>query len=77
MRKLGISEKVIQGVKLMFNNLVVESGKNLIRIGRGLGQGWSISCLLFNIFTDDLTDEILRLREIYPQIFADDTNIIG
>ena len=66
MKKLGISEKVIQGVKFMFNNLVIDSGKKLIKIGRGLGQGWSISCLLFNIFTDDLTDEILKISEIYP-----------
>ena len=39
----------------MFNNLVIESKLVHIPIGRGLGQGWSISCLLFNIFTNDLT----------------------
>ena len=50
----------------MFNNLVIDSGIELIKIGRGLGQGWSISCLLFNVFTDDLTDSLLNEEEIFP-----------
>ena len=37
MEKLNISEEVIQGVKLMFNNLVIDSGIEEIKIGRGLG----------------------------------------
>ena len=59
----------------MFNNLKIESELGNLHIGRGLGQGWGISCLLFNIFTNDLTEEILKLKELHPQIFADDTNI--
>ena len=33
--------------------------------------------MLFNIFTNNLTDELLKIADIYPQIFADDTNIVG
>ena len=59
----------------MFNNLVIQSELGNLHIGRGLGQGWGISCLLFNIFTNDLTTQILQNKVLYPQIFADDTNI--
>ena len=37
MRKLGIEEKTIQGVQLMFNNLVIQSELGNMHIGRGLG----------------------------------------
>ena len=56
MRNKEIPIDIIQGVKMMFNNLVIPTDKENIHIGRGLGQGWGVSCLLFNIFTDDLTD---------------------
>ena len=56
MRQININEKIIQGVKLMFNNLKIQAPKENMAIGRGLGQGWSVSCLLFNIFTNDLTE---------------------
>ena len=62
---------------MMFNNLVIPTQTENIYQGRGLGQGWGISCLLFNIFTDDLTDEYLRQPKIHPSIFADDTNVLG
>ena len=62
---------------MMFNNLVIYSPKGNLHIGRGLGQGWGISCLLFNIFTNDLTSAFLNVKKIYPSIFADDTNIVG
>ncbi|NQY43792.1 MAG: hypothetical protein HRT87_10665 [Legionellales bacterium] len=50
----------------MFNNLTIPAGNEEFHIGRGLGQGWAISCLLFNIFTDDLTDKLLEEDGIYP-----------
>ena len=50
----------------MFNNIEIDSPKGPIKIGRGLGQGWSISCMLFNIFTNDLTDKILEQTNVYP-----------
>ena len=62
---------------MMFNNLTIQAGNEKYHIGRGLGQGWGISCLLFNIFTDDLTDDLLAQKDLFPQIFADDTNILG
>ena len=62
---------------MMFNNLTIQAGGEQYHIGRGLGQGWGISCLLFNIFTDDLTDDLLAQKNLFPQIFADDTNILG
>ena len=37
MEKLQISQTVIQGVKMLFNNIVIDSGKELLHIGRGLG----------------------------------------
>ena len=37
MNKLDIQEDVIQGVKLMFNNLSVPTKHGNIPIGRGLG----------------------------------------
>ena len=57
--KIGVSTQVKQGIQMMFNNLTVQAGNEFFHIGRGLGQGWGISCLLFNIFTDDLTDNLL------------------
>ena len=39
MEHLGIKEDVIQGVKLMFNNLTIPTKHGNIPIGRGLGQG--------------------------------------
>ena len=74
---MNISKSTIQGVQLMFNNLEIESPLGPVKIRRGLDLGWSISCMLFNIFTNDLTDRILEQADIYPQIFADDTNIVG
>ena len=61
----------------MFNNLVIQSELGNLHIGRGLGQGWGISCLLFNIFTNDFTGKILQEPGLHPQLFADDTNIAG
>ena len=77
MKQKNITTEIIEGVKMMFNNLVIPTDQENIHIGRGLGQGWVISCLLFNIFTDDLTDEFIKEGNIFPQIFADDTNIVG
>ena len=62
---------------MMFNNLTIESKLGNLPIGRGLGQGWGISCLLFNLFTNDLTDALIKIADAYPQMFADDTNIAG
>ena len=66
MEKKGISKEIIDGVKMMFNNLIIPSQNKEHHLGRGLGQGWAISCLLFNIFTDDLTDLYIREQDIYP-----------
>ena len=73
---MNINEDVIKGVQMMFNNLVIKTGDNIHHIGRGLGQGWGVSCMLFNIFTNDLTTNILEIN-MFPKIYADDTNIIG
>ena len=59
MERMQIKQEVVDGVKMMFNNLVIQVADQTMHIGRGLGQGWSISCLLFNIFTDDLTKQII------------------
>ena len=37
MRRLDIQEKTIQGLQLMFNNLVIQSELGNMHIGRGLG----------------------------------------
>ena len=37
MRLLGLQDSTIQGVQLMFNNLVIESKLGNQHIGRGLG----------------------------------------
>ena len=62
----GIPKEIIDGVKMMFNNLVIPSENEDYHLGRGLGQGWAISCLLFNIFTDDLTDLYIKEQDIFP-----------
>lgn len=46
-------------------------------MGRGLGQGWSVSPLLFNIFIDDLIDELKRIENVSLCQFADDTTPVG
>ena len=33
--------------------------------------------MLFNIYTNDLTTKFIEVKKIYPQIFADDTNVLG
>ena len=33
--------------------------------------------MLFNIFTNDFTDKLIEEKNLFPQIFADDTNILG
>ena len=60
----------------MFNNLVIQTDKKEWNIGKGVGQGWGVSCILFNIFTNDLTTDILKYKA-FPQIYADDTNVVG
>ena len=48
-----------------------------LKLGRGLGQGWSVSCLLFNVFTNDLIIESRKITGIKPNMYADDNNTSG
>lgn len=78
MRQKGVSEQVINSVKLTYSSIYTQVGRDsaAIPINRGVLQGGILSPGLFNIYIDDLLQGLREDRHHTICAYADDIAII-
>jgi hypothetical protein len=74
-RKNILNEREIQLLKFLHDNMKIQIGEITVNSSRGVPQGMISSPMLFNIYSEEILDELCT-ENVFVRMYADDLLVI-